>query len=196
MIALLLGSILSVELPIHAGAELSQAALERALAEADRLFDAGGIRFQWRLVSGAPASSAPATIVVLPRPENEVISGCSRNLHDHRLGITHLGARRVTIWTEQVARAVAGSWNRKDPPRVGEDALGTALGRVLAHELGHLFLRLNGHRENGLMKPSFSPRALVGKSDRAFRLSEEDLERVRSAITRLQATSGKPLAPE
>jgi hypothetical protein len=36
------------------------------------------------------------------------------------------------------------------------------------------------------MKPSFSHRALVGKSDRAFRLSEEDFERVRAAITRLQ----------
>jgi hypothetical protein len=93
----------------------------------------------------------------------------------------------VTLWTEQVARAVAGSWDRKEAPRVDERALGTALGRVLAHELGHLFLRLNGHRENGLMRPSFSHRVLVGKSDRAFRLSEEDLERVRAAITRLQA---------
>jgi hypothetical protein len=36
------------------------------------------------------------------------------------------------------------------------------------------------------MKPSFSHRALVGKSDRAFRLSEKDLERARAAITRLQ----------
>ena len=42
------------------------------------------------------------------------------------------------------------------------------------------------------MKPSFSRRALVGKSDRAFRLSEEDLERVRAAITRLQVSSGEP----
>ena len=189
MIPLLLGSALSVELPIYVGVEIPPRALERALAEADRLFDAGGIRFQWRLSPGEPLSSAPAVIVVLGRPERAVISGCSRNLHDHRLGHTHLGARRVTLWTEQVARAVEGSWGRKDPPRVDESTLGTALGRVLAHELGHLFLRLDGHRENGLMKPSFSHRALVGKSDRSFRLSEEDLERVRAAITRLQVTT-------
>jgi len=136
-------------------------------------------------------SSAPAVVVVLSRPETVVISGCSRNLHDHRLGHTDIGARRVTLWTEQVARAVEGSWDRKESPRVEEDALGIALGRVLAHELGHLFLRLNGHRENGLMKPSFSHRALVGKSDRAFRFSEEDLERVRAAIRRLQARKGE-----
>jgi hypothetical protein len=188
LVALLLGSGLSIELPVYVGSDVPPSALERALAEADRLFGEGGIRFRWRPSPGASLPAAPVSIVVLPRPSEPVISGCSRNLHDHRLGHTYLGARRVTLWTEQVARAVAGSWDRKDVPRVDEKALGTALGRVLAHELGHLFLRLNGHRENGLMKPSFSQRALVGKSDRAFRLSEEDLERVRAAITRLQAS--------
>jgi hypothetical protein len=187
LIPLLLSSALSVELPVYVGIDIPPPALEKALAEVDRLFAAGGIRFHWRLSPDEPVSPAPATIVVLARPHEAVVSGCSRNLHDHRLGHTHLGARRVTLWTEQVARAVAGSWDRKEAPRVDDRALGAALGRVLAHELGHLFLRLNGHRENGLMKPSFSHRALVGKSDRAFRLSEEDLERVRRAITRLQA---------
>lgn len=188
-LSLLLGSSLTVELPVYVGAEISPRAIERALAEADRLFEAGGIRLRFQLSPAerpSSAPSAPATIVILPRPEREVVSGCRRDLHDHRLGHTHLSARRVTLWTEQVARAVAGSWDRKDPPPVGEDFLGTALGRVLAHELGHLFLRLNGHRENGLMKPSFSQRALVSKSDRPFRLSREDLERVRGVIARLQ----------
>jgi hypothetical protein len=85
---------------------------------------------------------------------------------------------------------VAGSWDRKDSPRVEESSLGIALGRVLAHELGHLFLRLDGHRENGLMKPAFSQRALVargGRSDRSFRLSAEDQERVKAAVGRLLA---------
>jgi hypothetical protein len=187
LIGLLLGPALSVELPIYVGIDLPPASIERALAEADRLFDAGGIRFHWRRSPDEPVPSATATVVVLARPHKPVISGCSRDLHDHRLGQTNLGARRVTLWTEQVARAVAGSWDGKEIPRVDERALGTALGRVLAHELGHLLLRLNGHRENGLMKASFSHRALAGKSDGAFRLSEEDLERVRAAITRLQA---------
>jgi hypothetical protein len=185
-LSLLLGSSLVVELPVYVGAEISPRAIERALAEADRLFEAGGIRFRFQLSPAEPPPSAPATIVILRRPEREIISGCRRNLHDHRLGHTHLPARRVTLWTEQVARAVAGSWDRKDTPPVDDDFLGTALGRVLAHELGHLFLRLNGHRENGLMTPSFSQRALVSKSDRPFRLSEEDLERVRGVIARLQ----------
>src|SRR3990172_3806206 len=48
VLPLLLGLTLSVELPIYVGVELPPGALERALAEADRLFDPGGIRFHWR----------------------------------------------------------------------------------------------------------------------------------------------------
>jgi hypothetical protein len=138
--------------------------------------------------SHAPAS-ALATIVVLARPESPVITGCSRGLHDHRLGLTDFGTRRVTVWTEQVVRAASGRWDGRSPPGVRAQTLGIALGRVLAHELGHLFLSLNGHREKGLMKANFSHRALVGTSDRSFRLSPEDLERVRKTLTRLEPSA-------
>ncbi|HJS74998.1 MAG TPA: hypothetical protein VJ921_11980 [Vicinamibacteria bacterium] len=190
MLTLVLAATLVVEIPLYANVELPPEALSRALAEADRLFDSTGVRFAWRVSPAATetATSALAAIVLTARPERPVISGCTRNLHDHRLGRAELGARRVTLWTEQVARAVAGSWDRRDTPRVDRNALGTALGRVLAHELGHLFLRLDGHRESGLMKPSFSQRALVRSSDHSFRLSEKDLERVREAITHLQVS--------
>jgi hypothetical protein len=191
-LAVLLGAALSVDLPVYVAADVPPLAVEQALHEVDRLFDTGGIRFRWRVSPGEPPLQAPASIVILPRPERAVVSGCSRNLHDHRLGHTYLRARRVTLWTEQVARAVEGGWDRRDPPSVDASILGTALGRVLAHELGHLFLQLNGHREDGLMKSSFSHRSLVGKSQRSFRLSAQDLERVRGAITRLQVSSGEP----
>jgi hypothetical protein len=189
VLTLLLAATLTVEIPIHAGVELSSEALSRALAETERLFDASGIRFEWQVSAGEPSTPAIAAIVLVARPERPLISGCSRNLRDHRLGRADLRSRRVTLWTEQVARAVTGSWGRKEAPRAEESSLGTALGRVLAHELGHLFLRLDGHRESGLMKPTFSQRALVGTSDRSFRLSAEDLERVKAAVERLLAES-------
>jgi hypothetical protein len=182
MLTLLLGASLALEVTLYSGVELPPQALALALVEADRLFDEGGIRFDWRISPGGAPPEAAAAIVLLARPERPVISGCSRNLHDHRLGRADFSSRRVTLWTDQVARAVAGSWDRKDAPRVDESSLGTALGRVLAHELGHLFLRLDGHRESGLMKPSFSQRALVGRSDRSFRFSAEDLEQLREAV--------------
>lgn len=174
---------LTVEIPIYLAVPLPPTAYHRAIAEVERLFEPGGVDFLWQVSPGA-SSSPLATVVVLERPANSVIAGCSRGLHDHRLGLTDLGARRVTLWTEQIVRAASGRWDERSPPGVSAKVLGIALGRVLAHELGHLFLSLNGHREKGLMKATFSHRALVGTSDRSFRLSPEDLERVRDVLTR------------
>lgn len=190
LLARILAPEITVEVPVfvNTNTPLPAHSLERSLDEVDRLFSNGGIRWRWQLSSGEPLEKGIVSVAIASRPRHPVISGCSRNRHDHRLGRTELGARRITLWTEQVARAVAGDWDREQLPPVDPRVLATALGRVLAHELGHLFLRLNGHRENGLMRPSFSHRALIGRSDRSFRLTEADLERVRSGILRFQSS--------
>ena len=59
-----------------------------------------------------------------------------------------------------------------------------ALGRVLAHELGHLFLRLNGHRDDGLMRGAFPHRSLTSRSRRGFLLSKSDMEKLRASLAR------------
>lgn len=191
LLARVLAPEIAVEVPVFVVAPLPAPSLEQALDEVDVLFAESGIRWRWRVSSGAgaPGPSSLVAVVVASRPEHPVISGCSRNLHDHRLGNTQLRARRITLWTEQVARAVGGDWDHNEPPAIDERILAPALGRVLAHELGHLFLHLNGHRKNGLMRASFSHRALTGRSDRSFRLSSDDLERVRSAILHLRVES-------
>jgi hypothetical protein len=181
---------LAMEVPVHVGPSVSVPLVERALGETGRLFAEGGIELRWQLSPADPHAGAPATVVVGEKPVLRVVSGCRRNLHDHRLGQTHLTMRRITLWTEQVARAVRGNWDLDEAPEerdVGGDRLAVALGRVLAHEMGHLFLGLNGHRDAGLMRSSFPHRALAGKSDRPFRLSSEDMARVRAAIERTSA---------
>lgn len=56
--------------------------------------------------------------------------------------------------------------------------------RIHARMLGHLFLRLSGHRDDGLMRPSFSHRSLTARGNRAFRLSDKDLKKMRAALER------------
>ena len=132
-------------------AELAPETLQQALGEVDRIFEPGSVRWRW-IVDPENQSAFPfVTVVVQPRPAHHIVQGCSRNLHDHRLGHAELTSRRVTLWTEQVARAIDGDWDRTEVPKVNEKMFARALGRVLAHELGHLLLRLYDHEERGLM---------------------------------------------
>ena len=175
---------LTLDVPIYLGAELNEEILVSALREAERIFEPGGIDLRFDL-SPDPDSSRPlVTVLVQPRPARFKVHGCSRGLHDHRLGRTQLRTRRITLWSEQVARAVDGNWDRTELPDVDDRVYARALGRVLAHELGHLLLRLNGHRDRGLMRSAFSHRSLITRGRGAFRIAEEDLQAIRDALAR------------
>jgi hypothetical protein len=56
--------------------------------------------------------------------------------------------------------------------------VGRALGRVLAHEVGHVLLAGSGHRRKGLMRASFVPSELVDYRRRTYTLSAADIERI------------------
>lgn len=57
--------------------------------------------------------------------------------------------------------------------------LGRALGRVLAHEIGHVVLGAPNHQRNGLMRSSFAASDLVRHQRWAYTLSRGELERLR-----------------
>jgi hypothetical protein len=60
--------------------------------------------------------------------------------------------------------------------------LARALGRVIAHEIGHYLL--GPQHTAGLMRISFAPRDLVDPSGKAFRLSTADVERLKACYPR------------
>lgn len=163
--------------------EMTGRAVEQLRDEVDEIFAPAGIRFDWR----SAGTEARVRVIVEPRPRYKVITGCSRDLHDHRLGNARPATRTVTLWTEQVARGAAGDWYSRDPPSVSDDILGRALGRVLAHELGHLFLGLRDHRSRGLMKSAFKYRELSSRTRRALRLSPRDVRELREGASILLA---------
>ena len=173
---------LILDVPVYSGAGLSEGIVESALEETKRIFEPGGIELRFDLSPEGLSSRPLMTVLVQPRPASFRVYGCSRHRHDHRLGHAQLPSRRITLWSEQVARAVDGNWDRKELPDVDDRVYARALGRVLAHELGHLLLRLNGHRDQGLMRSAFSHRSLTARGGRAFRLAEEDLRRIRDAV--------------
>ena len=90
---------------------------------------------------------------------------------------TKIAGRRVSDW----------------PPAVRDDLIGRALGRVLAHEIGHYLLILRSHTPDGLMQPSFKAAALVAPDRGAFALSDRLVPRLRARLAQL-ATPGSTVA--
>jgi hypothetical protein len=75
-------------------------------------------------------------------------------------------------------------------PVVGEYDMGRALGRVLAHEIGHVLLEVRHHDRAGLMRAVFAP-AELGSPDRTpFRLTCDGVGRLRSRIQVLSGSRG------
>jgi len=79
---------------------------------------------------------------------------------------------------EMIARAnTPGSGGDGAPALLRERAVGRAVGRVLAHELGHFLLRSRWHAESGLMRSIQTTTDLIGPERERFALSAADAAR-------------------
>ena len=63
-------------------------------------------------------------------------------------------------------------------PDIGPVDVGRALGRVLAHEIGHVLLNASVHQPFGLMRRAFAPADLVRSTRWAYSLSKKEVERL------------------
>ena len=87
--------------------------------------------------------------------------------------------------SQMVLDATIGSWAiGAMPPPMRDRLVGQALGRVVAHELGHVLLALPVHDRSGLMRPVFVASDLVGSRDQ-FRLSPTNRRRLDKRLSRL-----------
>jgi hypothetical protein len=84
-------------------------------------------------------------------------------------------AHRTTIGRSSVARIVT------------DRELARALGRVLAHEIGHVLIDARYHDRAGLMRANFSPEELAEPDAKPFRLTCSSADRLGS---RLRALNG------
>lgn len=172
---------LNVPLNVRAETPLADETVEMLVREVEDIFAPLGVRLDVGLPSKAGVGVA-ATVVIRAHPARPRVTGCTRGRHDHRLALAVLRSRRIVLWTDQTARAARGQWDSARPPRLGSHDMGRALGRVLAHELGHLALGLPGHDSSGLMRASFRQGDLMGKRREGLGIAEEDVERLRSRL--------------
>jgi len=73
---------------------------------------------------------------------------------------------------------VFGADGPRWPARLYDRIIGRAVGRVMAHEIGHYLLRTSAHADRGLMRPLMTPDLLTLPSRHDFELTPAEEARV------------------
>ena len=146
-------------LSISASADVSPTLVDHVVDETNAIWKPAGVTLQW-IRSGSSGAGSDASV--------DVVIGQARgsaHAYDAPLGWIafeegrpqphlYLSYANATALLE-AARGVVGSVSRM-PILERETYLGRALGRALAHELGHYLLELKTHTSAGLMKANFT----------------------------------------
>jgi hypothetical protein len=169
------------------------------VAEADAIWRAYGVRVV--LIPARAREIAPCDVRLTLQFES-ARAPATRSANRARLGSIwfHDGGmpgRTITMDADAIAARVlegeAGG-RRLDtwPPALAALMTARALGRVLAHEMGHYLLAFPAHSRAGLMRTSFDGRELGGWDRRWFYLDASALPRLRARLARL-ASFPEPL---
>lgn len=162
--------------------DIPAAAGGAALETVREIFRDSGIGIVWRecatpRLRDAPPLDAcddplgPAEVVVrfVPAPATAPPESLGFSYVVDGAGI----ARLASVYPDRVARLAA--WAAVSPPAL--------LGRVIAHEVGHLLLGTTDHSRNGLMRARWSPLLLTRqRSSRSWAFSHEEAAAMRRAL--------------
>lgn len=157
---------------------LSGPALNSVQEEASRIWIRHGIALSWM----QPVPEECPTIVSLVFDEHELLklAGGSR---DSALARTVFLGRSQTIFVSALrAFEMLSQINRRNMTLSTENERdfrgGILLGRVVAHELGHVLLTTLSHSQTGLMRPVFGLKDVLSADDDTTNLSPRETDRL------------------
>jgi hypothetical protein len=135
--------------------------------------------------AASPTSGADVDLelVVVDRPLQPIAGGTlglgeivfvSPDRPEDRITVSIAAVRAL------VAKATLGGRTLADlPPRVADPFVARALGRAIAHEIGHYLLRSKAHASQGLMRSEFSLKELMEERLAPYRLEAGQIDRLR-----------------
>ena len=156
---------------VAAASDISSTVVSRALDETASIWRAAGIEFVWKR---EPAPFTPATLTVVighnQRPAREGALALGWIFFDEstpgqQLYISYANVRQLML----ESYGVTGPQDRM-PIFEREVLMARAMGRALAHELGHYFLASKEHTKKGLMKAHRTAAEFFGPDERNFKL--------------------------
>ncbi|HZJ31974.1 MAG TPA: hypothetical protein VFD21_10425 [Vicinamibacterales bacterium] len=168
---------------------LSGSTLKTLEDEASRIWIRHGIQLSWT----QPVPEACPTVVSLVFDESELLrlahgfrdSALARTVFLGRLQTIYVSVPRAFVMLAQVTQQnkTLGSGGERDFRG------GTLLGRVVAHELGHVLLTTLSHSETGLMRPVFGLKDVLSDEDQTITLSSQQTDRLEMRFTLVRVGS-------
>jgi hypothetical protein len=170
-------ALLRVDLAIDRGTS-SQRMIDAAAAEAAAVWARYGVDV--RLVDCASSSAVRVirlNVVVVPHRGADTQEGS--------IGAIEFASDTprpyVSLYVddvEQLVKATLGDAVRAWPAAEHDDMDGRALGRALAHEIGHFLLRSRQHARSGLMRATHPIPELIARDRRSFTVSSQEIARI------------------
>ena len=166
---------LSVRLVDHSGQ--SAADRDAALGVAAELMLTAGVRVVWKICPAEPSGVAACdafqpqgerVVRIIPGPATRATSSSDP------LGTAVIDSQSRT------GTLATGYWDRitRTATRAGVSST-TLLGRVIAHELGHLLLGTNKHAASGLMRSVWTPAEMRLSRPADWQFSPQDAAAIR-----------------
>jgi hypothetical protein len=157
---------------------VSGPALGTLEAEATRIWIRHGIDLTWK--QPVPATCPMTVPVVVDEREllklagGAIDSALARTVFLGRSQTIYVSAPRAFAMLSQLNQRNMVLNNGGDRDFRG----GTLLGRVVAHELGHVLLTTTAHSQKGLMRPVFGLRDVLSSNDETTALSSIETNRL------------------
>jgi hypothetical protein len=124
-----------------------------------------GLRFTWRSVTAAYSNVAWVELAVITFRGRCDAAGLSpHSSNPGPLGWTHVSNGVILPFAEVNCQGIRGFIQRDllaVPAEDREEVYGRALGRVLAHELHHIFAKTAAHNSSGVGKSKFTVQELL-----------------------------------
>ena len=124
------------------------------------------------------------TVVIADRPDRHVaveVLGSIEFIDDRPTPTIVLHPNAIARLASDAAKLRPG--HPESSPGFRNLILGRALGRALAHEIGHFLLRSRQHSETGLMRAKQSVFRLIGRENDEFALSADEVMRLTSVTS-------------
>jgi len=178
------------------GLPLNRVVLDSMMSEAAAIWAPYGVVIRWTDgVSSDRCLSADASVAVQvdnATPERPP-SARALILGTTRVASSRAGPVPIRVDYSAVDRLLGSLTAAKLGHIIGREQLapsdvGRALGRVLAHEIGHVLLVGSAHPRHGLMRACFLPSELVDYRRRAYTLSSAEVPRLAERAARHRQT--------